>query len=115
MTGGQPPSDPGSDDDDDDDPEPHPNTPARDWRNWGRRQARYPQMMQEVVIRQDRPRAPDHAPPAKEQAPEVDKFDGTPEKLDTFLRQLKIKFSLEPRRFQADLTRIYYCDTGVVS
>lgn len=64
-------------------------------------------MLQDIMVRGDQPEAPDHAPPPKEHAPEVDKFDDTPEKLNTFLWQLKITFSLEPRQFQADMTWIY--------
>lgn len=107
---GGPPSDPGSDESDSD-PEPDREAPNRDWVLWGRRQRRKANMVSQIARLQARaPTAPQPLPqaPVPERAPDADRFDGTPEDLDLFLRQCRTKFRMEPRKFHTDLLKISY-------
>lgn len=99
---GGPPSDPGSDDSDNDPPPPR-NAPRAEWR-------RYASRLREKteLLRRSKSQPAAQAPKQTGRVPDVDRFDGTPSKLDAFLRQLRIKFRIEAHKYPDDMIKISY-------
>jgi hypothetical protein len=111
VAGGAP--DPGdSSGDDEEDGEPNPRRYPNRWKNWHRKKMKKDSEMAgfvdavRAIVGKDKKK--DDEPISTGKSPDPQSFDGNPEELERFLRQLSNKFALERRHYKQDIDKIRY-------
>jgi hypothetical protein len=111
VAGGAP--DPGdSSGDDGEDGEPNPRRHPNRWKSWQKKKIKKELEMAgfvdavRAVVGKDKKK--DDEPTSTGKSPDPQSFDGNPEELERFLRQLSNKFALERRHYKQDIDKIRY-------
>jgi hypothetical protein len=98
--------------DNEEDGEPHPRRYPNRWKSWQRKKMKNDLEMAgfveavRAIVGKDKKK--DDEPISTGKSPDPQSFDGNPEELERFLRQLRNMFALERRHYKQDIDKIRY-------